>query len=248
MIVVKYHLSFYNFKMVSKKRLIRKPTDFIHTSVINKVLKFFNEAKNVEEIVDVIRDDPSFGKSNGAYGIRKSVANNILKARSELPENKFKEIKQIDQVYGVGPDTINDIFYHFYSNIVKTKVTDNKTPEIILDFVYENNLLYIVIENIGDSVANNVSIDFDKKILGLNKEKIISEMRIFKNISMIPPNKRFKIFVDTFSSYVKNKQPLVFVSKITYYKKQRRFDDLIKHDLTIYKDFIDIIYSKSNFA
>lgn len=229
--------------MASKKKSIQKSKDLVHDLAIQKVLKFFNQVKTPEEIINTIRDVPTFEKSNGAYGIRKSVANNILRVRAKLPGNKFTEIKQIDKVYGIGPDTLNDIFYSFYSDIIKERNVSEKTSKVILDFVYEHNLLYIIIENIGDSVASKISIEFDKNIMGLNKEKNISEMRIFRNISIFPPKKKFKIFVDTFSSYLKNKQPLILTSKITYYDKQGRFDDNIKHDLTIYKDFVEILNS-----
>ena len=229
--------------MASKKRPIQKPTDLTHELAISKVLKFFNDVKNAEEIVEVIRDDPTFGKSNEAYGIRRPVANKILQTRAKLPGNKFTEINQINKVHGVGSDTINDIFYSFFSDIVNERRGIEKPSKIILDFVYENNLLYVVIENMGDTVTNRVSIDFDKKIMGLGKEKNISEMQIFKTISVFPPKKRFKIFVDTFSSYVKNKQPLLLTSKITYYQNNKRFEDIIKHDLRIYKDFVETLNS-----
>jgi len=229
--------------MTSKKRRIQKPTTLTHELAISKVLKFFNKVKNAEEIVEAIRDDPTFGKSNGAYGIRKPVANIILQTRAKLPGNKFTEINQINKVHGIGPDTLNDIFFSFFSDIIKERSDIEKPSKIILDFEYENNLLYIIIENIGDDITNKVSIDFDKKIMGLDKKKNISEMQIFKNISIFPPKKRFKIFVDTFSSYVKNKQPLLLTSKITYYQNRKRYEDTIKHDLRIYKDFVETLNS-----
>lgn len=227
--------------MASKRRPIKKPTNLTHELAISKVLKFFNKVKTAEEIVEAIKDDPTFGKSNGSYGIRKSVANRILQTRAKLPENKFTEINQINKVHGIGHDTLNDIFYTFFSEIINERKKIEKPSEIILDFEYENNLLYIIIENIGDAMTNEVSIDFDKKIMGLDKKKNISEMQIFKNISVFPPKKRFKIFVDTFSSYVKNKQPFLITSKITYYQNKKRYEDSIKHDLRIYKDFVETL-------
>ena len=227
--------------MASKKRPIQKSPTLTHELVISKILKFFNKVKNAEEIVETIRDDPTFGKLNGAYGIRKPVANRILQTRAKLPGNKFTEIKQINKIHGIGPDTLNDIFYSFFSEIINERRSMKKPSKIILDFEYENNLLYIIIENIGDAMINKVSIDFNKKIMGIGKEKNISEMQIFKTISVFPPKKRFKIFVDTFSSYVKNKQPLLLTSKITYYQNNKSYEDIIKHDLRIYKDFVETL-------
>ena len=230
--------------MVSKKRPIQKPTDLTYELAISKILKFFNKVKNAEEIIETIRDDPTFGKFNGAYGIRKQVANRILQTRAKLPGNEFTEINQINKIHGIGPDTLNDIFYSFFSEMINERRNIEKPSKIILDFEYENNLLYIIIENIGDVMINKVSVNFDKKIMGLGKEKNISEMQIFKTISVFPPKKRFRIFVDTFSSYLKNRQPLLLTSKITYYQNKKRYENIIKHDLRIYKDFVETLNSE----
>ena len=214
-------------------------TVLTHDLVLSKILQFFNKAKTPEEIINGISDDPTFGKSKATYGIRPSVAKRILDTRAKLPGNKFAEIQQIDKIPGIGPDTLNDIFYSFYSDEMKTKLS--KEYDVSLDFEYENNLLSITIENIGDSILNKVSVEFDKKILGLNKQKKISDMRIFKSISVFPPNKKFKIFVDSFSSYINNKQPMSISSSITYYKNAKKNNYVLKHDLNIYRDYVELL-------
>ena len=214
-------------------------TVLTHDLVLSKILQFFNKAKTPEEIINGISDDPTFGKSKTTYGIRPSVAKRILDTRAKLPGNKFAEIQQIDKIPGIGPDTLNDIFYSFYSDEMKTKLS--KEYDVSLDFEYENNLLSITIENIGDSILNKVSVEFDKKILGLNKQKKISDMRIFKSISVFPPNKKFKIFVDSFSSYINNKQPMSISSSITYCKNAKKNNYVLKHDLNIYRDYVELL-------
>ncbi len=109
-------------------------------------------------------------------------------------------------------------------------------PEVILDFHYRSGLVYIVVENIGESPAYSVRVKFDKKVIGVEGDKVISSMRIFKALKFLPPDKKIRIFVDTFASYLARKQPLLLQAAITYRDKcGKRFENIINHDLSIYK-------------
>jgi hypothetical protein len=112
-----------------------------------------------------------------------------------------------------------------------------------LDFEYDDNgILYIIIENIGLSSAYKVSIRFDKEITGIEGEKKISAMKIFDCIEFLSPHKKIRIFVDTFVSYLLRKQPLIIGATINYSNKNNKeFQNVIKHDLSIYKDFPHIL-------
>jgi hypothetical protein len=112
-----------------------------------------------------------------------------------------------------------------------------------LDFEYdEDGILYIIIENIGPSSAYRVSIKFDKELSGVEGEKEISAMKIFDRIEFLPPHKKIRIFVDTFVSYLMRKQPLIIGATISYSdKNNREFQNVIRHDLSIYHDFPHIL-------
>ncbi len=112
-----------------------------------------------------------------------------------------------------------------------------------MDFEYDDNgILYIIIENIGPSSAYRVSIKFDKEITGVEGEKEISAMKIFDLIEFLPPHKKIRIFVDIFVSYILRKQPLIIGATVIYSNKNNReFQNVIKHDLSIYKDFPQIL-------
>lgn len=81
-------------------------------------LAFLNAASSAREIADKVRDDPNFGPkeapSSGtvdpdkAYGVRLKLATDILAVRDELG-GVFSEVQQIDDVYGVGKETLGDI-------------------------------------------------------------------------------------------------------------------------------------------
>lgn len=120
----------------------------------------------------------------------------------------------------------------------------DRAPEVILDFEYDNNngLLFVVIENIGVSSAYKISVKFNKEMTGIQGEKKITEMNIFKYLEFLPPRKKIRIFVDGFSSYLIREQPLSITTTILYSNKNnQKFRDLIEHNLSIYKDLIDIL-------
>jgi hypothetical protein len=112
-----------------------------------------------------------------------------------------------------------------------------------LDFEYDDNgILYIIIENIGPVSAYKISIKFDKEIRGVEGEKEISAMKIFNHIEFLPPHKKIRIFVDTLVSYVLRKQPLIIEATVIYSNKNnRKFQNEITHDLSIYQDFPHIL-------
>lgn len=74
-----------------------------------EILSFFNEAKSADEICQGIQDR---GEAGG-YGIRLELAARILKEREQLEGGRFTSLQQIDDVGGVGPDTLKDIIESF---------------------------------------------------------------------------------------------------------------------------------------
>jgi hypothetical protein len=124
----------------------------------------------------------------------------------------------------------------------KRNVIERPEPEVILDFEYDDGVLYLIIENIGPSSAYKVSIKFDKEITGMEGQRKISAMRIFECIEFLSPHKKIRIFVDTFASYLLRKQPLIIGASVIYSNKNNKeFQNLINHDLSIYQDFPHIL-------
>jgi len=120
-----------------------------------------------------------------------------------------------------------------------------KNPDIIVDFEYNDGMLFIVIENIGDDPAYDASVRFNKKILGMQKTKNISSLRIFKLLKFLPPGKKIKMFVDLFQFYLTSKQPMQIKTIIFFRNKLKQtFQNSIQHDLSIYKDFVEIYHDK----
>lgn len=125
----------------------------------------------------------------------------------------------------------------------RSVVKDHHVPEVIVDFEYDNRgLLFVTIQNIGFSSAYQTSIEFDSEITGIGGDKKLTDMSIFKSLEFLPPGKRIRIFVDTFLSYLNRRQPLILNVIISYSNKNKqKFREVIKHDLSIYKEIVDVL-------
>jgi hypothetical protein len=128
-----------------------------------------------------------------------------------------------------------------------SNVKVHRVPDVIVDFEYDSDsgggFLFIIIQNIGLSPAYKISVKFDNEIIGITGvEKKLTELSIFKCLEFLPPGKKIRIFVDTFLGYLIRKQPLILNTTIIYTSKDKqKFREVIKHDLSIYKEMIDVV-------
>ena len=121
-----------------------------------------------------------------------------------------------------------------------------KNPDVIVDFEYDKSgLLFVIIENIGNDSAYDTSVKFSRKILGLQKTKNISSMKIFQLMKFLPPGKKISVLIDSFQFYLLGKQPLQVKTIIKFNNKSKqKFENSIHHDLSIYKDMAEIFVKK----
>lgn len=110
-------------------------------------------------------------------------------------------------------------------------------PNVIVDFIFEQGLLFITLRNIGQAPAYGVSVKFDREIWGVGGSKLISGMPLFRRVEFIPPQKKITTFLDTSASYFKREQPLEIETDITFKDRRgSRYQNRIKHNLDIYRD------------
>jgi hypothetical protein len=112
-----------------------------------------------------------------------------------------------------------------------------RRPEVILEFLFEGGMFYVAINNIGVRAAYKISVNFNKKIVGLGGQKEISELPLFKNLEFLGPNRELKILVDTSHSYFERKQPTKVSARVAYSDAENcKYETTINHDLEIYRD------------
>jgi hypothetical protein len=113
----------------------------------------------------------------------------------------------------------------------------SQRPEIIIDIVFDNGLLFISVKNIGKRSACRVSVDFDREIIGLEGTKEISGLPLFENIEYMPPQKEIVTFLDSSASYFAREEPSRFATTVTCRDERgRNYNKTIRHNLDIYRE------------
>lgn len=98
-------------------------------------------------------------------------------------------------------------------------------------------MLNVYLKNIGDGSAHRVRTVFDKPFYGLDGDKCISRMRMFREVAFMPPGKEFCQFVDMLGRYAKRREPMQLKATVSYRDRDgRRYQDAMAHDLRIYLD------------
>jgi hypothetical protein len=114
---------------------------------------------------------------------------------------------------------------------------DELEPEVILDIVFEDGLLFAAVRNISRRPAHRVSVGFDKPFTGLGGTQDTSTLRLFRNIEFLAPEKEIRTLVDTAASYFARKQPSKLVAEVRWRSTDgKRHSHRITHDLSIYRD------------
>lgn len=119
----------------------------------------------------------------------------------------------------------------------KSRVPDSSGPDVILDFIFDEGLFFISVNNIGDKPAYKVSVKFDSKIYGLGGTKEISALPLFRNIEFLAPQKKIVTFLDSSNSYFSGKEPTKISARISFRDSAaRKHLVTINHDLEIYRE------------
>jgi hypothetical protein len=113
---------------------------------------------------------------------------------------------------------------------------EREEPDVILDFEFEDGMLFAAVRNICDRPAYRVSVTFDKPFTGLGGTRETSALPLFRNISFLAPRKEIRTLVDTTASYFARRQPAKLEAEVRWRDGSgRRRSHRIAHDLTIYK-------------
>lgn len=90
-------------------------------------------------------------------------------------------------------------------------------PYVVAYFDIEGYLIYLVIKNLGKSVAKNVKLEFQPPLKNSKGEKISDIPLIKAGIGSIPPGYEMRTFFDGVNSYFnKSDLPLTYKVKVSY--------------------------------
>jgi hypothetical protein len=115
-----------------------------------------------------------------------------------------------------------------------------RRPEVIVDFDVRDGLLFVTLKNIGDASAYEVTTQFDPSFRGLDGQRVVTAMDVFRRVEFMPPGKAFVQLIDPLALYVKRKEPSLLTATMSYRDRDgAQYRDLIKHDLRIYFDLCE---------
>ena len=119
---------------------------------------------------------------------------------------------------------------------------EERESDVIVDFVFEDGLLYAVVANIGERPALKVSCRFEPEFSGLGGSVRVSRLPLFRNIEYLAPHKEIRTLVDTSAGYFARKQPRKVQVTVTYREESgARRQASIAHDLGIYRDLAYVV-------
>lgn len=110
-------------------------------------------------------------------------------------------------------------------------------PDVIVDFVFEEGMLFVAVQNIGSAPAVKVQVTFDPAFKGLGGTVSIPELRLFRNIEFLAPSRSIRTLLDSSASYFGRKEPEQITVNASYLDRAgEKFSSTMRHDLSIYRE------------
>jgi hypothetical protein len=108
--------------------------------------------------------------------------------------------------------------------------------DVIVDFVFDDGVLFIALSNIGERPARKVSVTFDPTFNGADGLNV-GGMTLFKNVEFLAPHKTITTLLDSSAAYFARREPTRITATISYVGADgARCRETICHDLEIYRD------------
>ncbi len=125
----------------------------------------------------------------------------------------------------------------------KPQLANNPRPEVIVDFVFDDGLFFIALENIGDRPAYKVTVRFDRPLIGASGREI-SALPLFQNIEFFAPRKEIVAFFDTSAAFFKREADAKISALVAYQDAEgTAYETDIRHDLEIYREMAYVVKS-----
>jgi len=110
-------------------------------------------------------------------------------------------------------------------------------PDVIVDFLFEDGMLFVAVQNIGSEPALRVHVAFDPPFKGLGGTASIPELPLFRNIEFLAPSRSIRTLLDSSAAYFARKEPEQITATASYSDRSgKKFSYTMLHDLAIYRD------------
>lgn len=119
---------------------------------------------------------------------------------------------------------------------------DEREPEpreadVLVDVDFEDGLLYLAVENLGDLPAHGVRVRFEPPLRGLGGRRRVDRLALFRRLELLAPGKRIRTFLDRAALLFAREEPTLFEARATWRTDSgARRERVVRHDLEIYRD------------
>jgi len=110
-------------------------------------------------------------------------------------------------------------------------------PDVIVDFVFEDGMLFVSVQNIGSQPALQVHVEFEPPFKGLGGTASIPDLPLFHNIEFLAPSRSVRTLLDSSAAYFARKEPEQITATASYGDRSgQKFSSTMRHDLSIYRE------------
>jgi hypothetical protein len=114
---------------------------------------------------------------------------------------------------------------------------EQRRPDVILDVVFEDGLLFLALRNIGSRPAVAVSTEFGRPLLGLGGTKDVAALPLFRRLEFLAPGREIRTLLDSSASWFRRRQATKFTARVAYRDADgKRYETTLKHDLAVYRE------------
>ena len=112
-----------------------------------------------------------------------------------------------------------------------------RRPEVVLDVVFEDGLLFLVVANTGDAPALGVSCKFRRRLRGLGGTQDLSKLPLFEHIAYLGPGREIRTLLDSSAAFFARDEPTRVAVTTSYADASgSSYTSAVEHELAIYRD------------
>lgn len=120
-------------------------------------------------------------------------------------------------------------------------MTEPSKADVFVDVLFEDGLLYLVLSNNGEQAAENVRVEFDKPLLGIDSVDM-SQLGVFKHLEYLAPGKNIAVLLDRAPAFYARRQRSRIKLKVVWRVGRTSFGSTMNHDMRAYADIPYIVH------
>ena len=125
----------------------------------------------------------------------------------------------------------------------KERGRSSSDPEVIIDFIFEEEAFFIAVRNISDRPLYFVKARFDPPVTGIGGQEVVSSLPVFTREYFLAPGKEIVTFLDSSQAYFEREEPTSISVRLTYRDFPGRVYKVeFHHNLEIYQKLITRLY------